>query len=90
MKPRVSHHKTAALTLVEVVVILCALAFVMAALLAKFPPPDKWKVDRVNCANNLKEISLAYKIWQGDHNDMYPMEFWLQTAAQWSWLLPEM
>jgi hypothetical protein len=33
MKPRVSHHKTAALTLVEVVLILSVLAILLAVLL---------------------------------------------------------
>ena len=73
MKPRVAHRPTAALTLVEVFVVIVVLAF-LAALVLSVDRPDKWKVDRVNCMNNLKEISLAYRIWQGDHNDKYPME----------------
>jgi len=31
------------------------------------------KSSRLGCVNNLKEISLGYRIWEGDNNDAYPM-----------------
>lgn len=29
---------------------------------------------RVACINNVKQIGLAFRVWEGDHNDKYPME----------------
>ena len=26
-----------------------------------------------NCSNNLKQIGLAYRVWEGDNGDIYPM-----------------
>ena len=35
-------------------------------------PEDKAKMEKIACVNNLKEIGLAFKIWEGDNNDRYP------------------
>ena len=73
MKPRVSHQKTAALTLVEVFVVIVVL-FVLAALLLPAlsrPHKDTW---RSLCVNNLKQIDLSYRFWADDHNGKYPFE----------------
>ncbi|HAO78898.1 MAG TPA: hypothetical protein DCQ92_07975 [Verrucomicrobia subdivision 3 bacterium] len=72
MKPRVSHHKTAALTLVEVVVILSVLAILLAILLPALTPHHGGQ--NINCSNNLKQVGLSFRIWEGDHNDKYPMQ----------------
>jgi hypothetical protein len=37
-----------------------------------FPPPSERKAQRINCDNNLKQIGLAFRIWEGDHGDQYP------------------
>jgi hypothetical protein len=31
------------------------------------------KSERLSCVSNLKLIGIAPRIWQGDHNDLYPM-----------------
>ena len=32
------------------------------------------EVQRINCISNLKQIGLAFRLWEGDHNDKYPMQ----------------
>lgn len=31
------------------------------------------KAMRISCVNNLKEVGLAYQIWEGDNGNLYPM-----------------
>jgi len=34
----------------------------------------KAKATTITCANNLKQVSYAYRIWAGDHQDLLPMK----------------
>jgi prepilin-type N-terminal cleavage/methylation domain-containing protein/prepilin-type processing-associated H-X9-DG protein len=74
MKPQRSHCKTTALTLIEVMVVIAVLAVLM---LLFFPWPEpiaKPKPWKIICVNNLKQVGIAYRIWEVDHNDKYPMQ----------------
>jgi prepilin-type processing-associated H-X9-DG protein len=71
MKPRVSNRKTAALTLVEVVVFVM---FVLAVYLVLPRLAGSHRSQRIECENNLKQIGLGYQIWAADNNGRYPME----------------
>ena len=72
MKLRVSNHKTAALTLEEVVVSIIVLAVLAMLAIAIQPRRHDWR-KTAWCFNNLKQVGLAYRIWEGDNNDKYPM-----------------
>jgi len=75
MKPRVSHQKTAALTLVEVLVVIVVLFFLAVTFLdSGSSSVGRKAAQRINCANNLKQIGLSYRVWEGDHGDKYPMQ----------------
>jgi type II secretory pathway pseudopilin PulG len=59
-------------TLVGLLVILAVIA-ILAALLLPALAAAKRRAQRINCVNNLKQIGLAYRIWEGDHGDKFPM-----------------
>lgn len=73
MKPRFSHQRTHALTLVEVLVVITVLVVLAAILLPRFRPHAQ-PAQRLPCSNNLKQIGLACHIWAGDHGDKFPMQ----------------
>jgi hypothetical protein len=33
----------------------------------------KSRAERANCINNLKQVGLAFRVWEGDNGDRYPM-----------------
>src|ERR1035441_655990 len=72
MKPLVAHQKTAALTRVEVVVIILVLALLVALLVPALIAARK-KATKISCANNLAQVGLAFRIWEGGHTNLYPM-----------------
>jgi type II secretory pathway pseudopilin PulG len=77
MKPRVSNHKTAALTREEVLVVIVVLAILVGVVLLSLRQPRDWAKEHWRkttwCVNNLKQVGLAYRLWEGDNNDKYPM-----------------
>jgi prepilin-type processing-associated H-X9-DG protein len=72
MKPRSSNQQTAGLTLVEVLVVIAVVIFLIGFLLPALVAA-KQKARRIACINNLKEIGISSRLWEGDHNDKYPM-----------------
>jgi prepilin-type N-terminal cleavage/methylation domain-containing protein len=73
MNPRFSNQTNCALTLTEVLVVIVVLA-VLVMILIPTGPVGKDRAMRIACANNLKQIVLAYKIWPDDQSDKYPMQ----------------
>lgn len=71
MRLDVKSNWNVAFTLTELLVII----FVLALLTAMIIPADqngKAKAQRINCINNLKEVYLGVKVWEGNHNNQYP------------------
>jgi prepilin-type N-terminal cleavage/methylation domain-containing protein/prepilin-type processing-associated H-X9-DG protein len=60
-----------AFTLIELLVVIAIIA-ILAAMLLPALAAAKRKAQRINCVNNLKEVTLAYKIWANDNGDKYP------------------
>ena len=72
MKPRFSNQRTAALTLVEVTVVIAVLAIAVALILPALAKAKR-KTSHISCANDLKQVGIAFRLWEGDNGDKYPM-----------------
>jgi len=72
MKPRVYNQKTAALTLVEVLVVIVVLGVLAVLLLPAFARAKHGGPSL--CVENLKQIGFANIVWAYDHNGKFPTE----------------
>jgi hypothetical protein len=61
------------LTLIEVVVLIAVIAVLVMVILAVLAKRDA-RPSGVSCRSNLIQIGIAFRVWEGDHNDKYPME----------------
>lgn len=62
------------MTLIEVLMVLAVLMILAAIFLPAMLQPHGGyqRALRIQCVNNLKQIGLATRVWEGDNNDKYP------------------
>jgi prepilin-type N-terminal cleavage/methylation domain-containing protein len=64
--------KIRAFTLIELLVVIAIIA-ILAALLLPALAAAKRKAQRIQCVNNLKQVCIAFRLWAGDNQEVYPM-----------------
>ncbi|HZL42119.1 MAG TPA: prepilin-type N-terminal cleavage/methylation domain-containing protein [Verrucomicrobiae bacterium] len=65
-------QKIRAFTLIELLVVIAIIA-ILAALLLPALAAAKKKAQRIQCVNNLKQVCVAFRLWGGDNQELYPM-----------------
>jgi prepilin-type processing-associated H-X9-DG protein len=69
------------LTLVEALVVISVIAFGTLLLLPAFVRKGQ-KSTRISCAYKLQQIGLAFRIWEGDHGDHFPMSAYTNKLGE--------
>jgi len=72
------------LTLIEVMIVVAVLAVLVALLLPAMRPAQR-RSDRINCVNNLKQVSLSFRQWAQDYSDKFPMEVLTNSEGAMEW-----
>ena len=62
-----------AFTLIELLVVIAIIAVLAALRLPAFASAKR-NAQKINCVNNLKQIGIAFRMWEGVNGDKYPMQ----------------
>jgi prepilin-type processing-associated H-X9-DG protein len=71
MKPRIS-KKLRAFTIIELLMVAVAL-LMLAGLALVVLAAAKRRSAKIGCVSCIKQVNLAFRIWEGDNGNLYPM-----------------
>jgi len=80
MKTECSTSRTRGFTLIELLVVIGAIALLAFMFLCALSAAQS-NARKINCVNHLKQIGIAFRVWEGDHYDKYPMEVYATNQA---------
>jgi len=72
MKLRLSKKRNQAMNIADLIVIV-AIAAILSVMFVLYEKNQQRRVDPYICFKNLKAIGVSMQIWQGDHNNEFPM-----------------
>ena len=85
MKPRFAGHQNRAFTLIELLVVITVLVVLLMWIGIGPSQSSKRKAQRIACISNLKEMGMAFRLWEGDHSDKYPMSVLVTNSGAMEW-----
>jgi prepilin-type processing-associated H-X9-DG protein len=62
-----------AFTAIDLMLVIVLVAVQVALVAPMFARPRRCHGPRIACASNLKQVGLAFRVWEGDNGDHYPM-----------------
>lgn len=73
MKADCSMRGDCGVTLFEVLLVIGVVLVLAAVLLPTLTPRTHYN-PTLRCMNDLKQVGLSFKVWEGDNNDKFPMQ----------------
>jgi prepilin-type processing-associated H-X9-DG protein len=85
MKARHTSRRASGFNLTGLLVIIAAVVLLAALLLPALAAAKK-KSSRLGCVGNLKQVGIAFRLWEGDNGDKYPMQVVLTNSETMNWV----
>jgi prepilin-type processing-associated H-X9-DG protein len=79
MNAHCTNRQASGFKLIELLVIIGAVVL-LAAMLVVALAAAKHKSGRLGCVNSLKQVNVAFRMWEGDNGDRYPMQVVLTNS----------